>query len=151
MSAHQNALHLSTGVSAEIEEELGIDTTLHGIIDMVDFRATVRSRVVSTVEAGHTAEAVRVSLLTGTEFLFGQMRDTLRGEIGCDENVQIIPVALVMEEYRRNPEVLFLAITGKTFTEIETHYATAKDRWESKKLVGVGRNDIEISLASMKR
>ncbi len=72
-------------------------------------------------------------------------------ETGINEAVQIAPVALVFEESRRNPEILFLAITNQDFDRVTERYEGAEDRWESKKLVSMDTKTVDAGIRKTRK
>ncbi len=85
------------------------------------------------------------------DWIITWLKKIIKNELWNEDFSWLIPVWLVIEEKRRNPEVIFIAATDKSINYIKSKWEQAKDKDESLSIKWITLNEIIEDLERRKK
>ncbi len=130
----ENWDNLNTAINKEIEEELWLNSV------------NLRQKEVSEKARNILNKDPHNIIMWVKSVLSSALKDRITNEISNVKNSWTIPMALVMEEARRNPEIVFISNVDSTLEEIQESWKNAEDKNESLSIKWITLDEIEKDL-----
>lgn len=121
---HRNLWALNDAMWDEVREELWV-SPIHSLLTQDEVKWLVRQHVAQILS--WKEQYIKISILWET--LNNEWKKILWRELWLDAN--LLPVALVFKELRRNPEFIFIWKVWLTLEEVIEHWKNAEDKDES--------------------